>query len=233
MVKLNRSALKAWLSIVAVICSQLIALAGIVFLTWVFPALASYWQTPSGTFSVFVIGACVALAFVILITRPKSVSEFLVRFKIQLSWSAISYSVIALGGFFGCVGVLVARLKLTHFAEKYTLTKPFINEHGIEKYLLPVLMLTGPIYEEILLRGYVYQRFRKDHGVRLSVIAVVILAIILHSEVIRASVWAFLLIFAVQAVLCLILEKTNNLSNCILFHCAYNGILIIAPKLGF
>ena len=229
----NRSALKAWLSIVAVIFSQLVALAGIVFSTWVFPTLASYWQTPGGTFSVYVIGACVALVFVILITRPKSVSEFLVRFKLQFSWSAISYSVIALGSIFGCVGVLVARLKLTLFAEKYTLTKPFIHEHGLAEYLLPILLLTGPIYEEILLRGYVYQTFRKEHGVCLSVVAVVALALILHSEVIRASIWAFLLIFAVQSVLCLVLEKTNNLWNCILFHCAYNGILIIAPKLGF
>ena len=229
----NKSVLRAWLSIVAVICSQLVAVAGILFLTWVFPTLASYWHTPSGTFFVYVIGACVALMFVILITRPKSVSEFLVRFKLQFSWSAISYSVIALGGILGCVGVLAAQLKLAHFAEKYTLTKPFIHERGLAGYLLPILMLTAPIYEEILLRGYVYQIFRKAYGVCLSVVAVVVLAIILHSEVIRASIWAFLLIFAVQSVLCLVLEKTNNLWNCILFHCVYNGTLIIAPKLGF
>jgi membrane protease YdiL (CAAX protease family) len=225
--------LKAWLSIVWVIGSQLVALAGIVFITWVFPTLAAYWQTPAGTFSVFVIGACVALVFVILITRPKSVSEFLVRFKFQLSWTAISYSVIALGSIFGCVGILVARLDLTHFAEKYALTKPFIHEHGLAQYLLPLLMLTGPIYEEIVLRGYVYQTFRKEHGVCLSVVAVVVVALVLHSPVIRVSIWAFLLIVAVQSVSCLVLEKTNNLWNCILFHCVYNGMLIIGPKLGF
>ena len=171
--------------------------------------------------------------FVILITRPKSVSEFVARFKLQFSWSAISYSVIALAGIFGCVGVLAARLGLARSAGKHALFTPFMREHGLAQYLLAILMLIVPIYEEIVLRGYVYQTFRKEHSVSKSVVAVVLLALILHYGVVSASTLAFLSIVAVQSVLCLVLEKTNNLWNCILFHGVYNGILITADKLGF
>jgi membrane protease YdiL (CAAX protease family) len=229
----EKSRLTPWLSIVAVLGSQLLAVIAIGSLMRVLPALAYYPQTPIGTFLISATGGIAAFLTVVLITRPTSVFDFLTRFKLQLSEDNIRYSFVVFGSILGCIGVFVARLELTNFAKEYVLTKPFIHANPWGKSLRAILLLAAPVVEEIVVRGFVYQSFRQCYSICSSVIAVLLLEIILHWSQMRSAIPVFILLATLQIILCLILEKTRNLWNCILFHCAYNGILVIASVLGF
>jgi len=121
---------------------------------------------------------------------------------------------------------------MPYFAEKYPLTKPFIHQPGPEKYLLVILLLVGPVFEEIIMRGFLYRAFRESYGIILSVSTMVLVTTLTHWGVMTASLWMFLLLAVLQAILCLILEKTRNLWNCIACHFVYNATVTSAWLMG-
>lgn len=86
-----------------------------------------------------------------------------------------------------------------------------------------ILFVVGAIIEEIIMRGFLYRAFRAAYGAILSVLAIVLVATLAHPGVMTASPRIFLLLGVLQVTLCVILEKTDNLWNCIACHVLYNA----------
>lgn len=75
------------------------------------------------------------------------------------------------------------------------------------------------------MRGFLYRAFRESYGIAFTVAIIVMTATVTHWRVMRASPWLFLLLAVLQSILCLILEKTNKLWNCIACHVTYNATI--------
>ena len=90
-----------------------------------------------------------------------------------------------------------------------------------------ILLLVAPVFEEIIMRGFLYRVFRESYGITLSVGIIALLGTIAHPGLVTASVWMFLLVAFMQVIICLILEKTRNLWNCIAFHIGYNATVAL------
>ncbi len=224
--------LKPWLYVAALFGSQLFALLVLV-VCWKFSIAFRGWvDTPPGTFSVTVLGGLAAFLVVILLSRVRSLVGLLSLFEFQSLRRRLNYFVLVAGFVLGITGIFLTRVKMPHFAETYPLTKPFIHQLGPEKYLLTIILLVGPIFEEIIMRGFLYRAFRKSYGISASVFAMVLVATLTHFGIMTASPWTFLLLATLQVVLCIILESTNNLWNCIACHIVYNATLLSAPLIG-
>ncbi|MBA2682563.1 MAG: CPBP family intramembrane metalloprotease [Ktedonobacteraceae bacterium] len=224
--KLSIKTLGPWLSLAALFGSQLVALVILVALWIFFPRARSSVGTPFGTFSVSVLGGFAALSAVLLF--PDSRRDLFLLFKLQSIRRGFSYFAPSAGFVLGVVGVSLTRVRVEHFAEDYPLMKPFIHLAGPQKYLLAILLLVGPIFEEVIMRGFLYRAFRRSYGITLSVSTIVLTAMLTHLGAVTTSPWLFLLIGALQTILCLILEKTCNLWNCIACHFVYNAVVASA-----
>jgi len=220
--------LKPWLYVATLFASQLVALA-VVVVCWELFIKFRYWVgTPFGTFSVTVLSGLAAFSVVIFFSHPKSLPGLLRPFEFESLREGVSYFVLVAGFVLGLIGVFITRINPANFADKYPLAKPFIHQPGPEKYLLVVLFLVGPVLEEIIMRGFLYRTFRQCYGITLSISIMVLVATLTHWGVMTASPWMFLLIAALQIILCLVLEKTRNLWNCIACHFAYNAAVTSA-----
>ena len=229
---LRRKILKPWICIAALFCSQLVALVVVVALWQFFPRFR-YWEgTPLGTFFITAGGGLAAFLVVLLYAHPQSLPDVLALFEFQSIRQGISYFAVFAGVVLGLTGVFLARIELADFAEKYPLTKPFIHQPGPEKHLLTILLLVGPVFEEIIMRGFLYRALRESYGIALSISIMVLVATLTHWGVMMASPWVFLLLAVLEVILCLILEKTRNLWNCIVCHCVYNATLTSAWLMG-
>ncbi|HJW38640.1 MAG TPA: CPBP family intramembrane glutamic endopeptidase [Candidatus Udaeobacter sp.] len=221
--------MKPWLYIAALFGSQLVALVVLVAFWQFFPRFRYWVGTPFGAFFVTAGEGLAALLVVLLFAHPQSLLDVLDLFEFQSIRQGISYFAVVAGLVLGLTGVFLARIELSpDFAEKYPLTKPFIHQPGPEKHLFTILVLVGPVFEEIIMRGFLYRAFRESYGIPLSISIVVFAATLTHPGVMTASVWLFVLLAVVQVTLCLILEKTRNLWNCIVCHCVYNATLTSA-----
>lgn len=210
--------------------SQLVALV-ILATLWSFSPRFGYWiGTPFGTFSVTVFGGLAAFLVVMLFSA--SLLDIFSLFEFQSIRQGLGYFAPVAGFVLGLTGVFLTRISMTHFADNYPLMRPFIHLPGPQKYLLVILLLIGPIFEEIIMRGFLYRAFRKSYGITLSVSTIVLAAMLTHPGVMTASPWLFLLLGALQAILCLILEKTHNLWNCIACHFVYNATVTSAWLMG-
>lgn len=76
------------------------------------------------------------------------------------------------------------------------------------------------------MRGFLYRAFRDRYGIAFSMLTVAMAATISHVGVATASLTIFFLLTVLQVILCLLLETTRNLWNCILCHVLYNATLI-------
>lgn len=228
--RLSGKTLRPWLYLAAVFGSQLVALV-VVATFWAFFPRFGYWVgTPFGTFSVTVFGGLAAFLVVILFSASRL--DLFSLFELQSLRQGLRYFAPGTGFVLGLAGVFLTRIGVAHFADNYPLMRPFIHFPGSQKYLLVILLLIGPIFEEIIMRGFLYREFRKSYGITLSVSTIVLAAMLTHPGVMAASPWLFLFLGALQAILCLILEKTRNLWNCIACHFVYNATVVSAWLMG-
>jgi membrane protease YdiL (CAAX protease family) len=222
---------RPWICLGALLGSQLVVFV-VVAITLVLSRSFRYWiGTSLGHFSIFTLGLLAALLVALMFSRPKSVSNFLDIFELKSIRGSISCSAIIVGLILGCIGVFAAQTLPAGLSEKAWVTRAFIYQVGLAKYLPIIALLADPFCEEIFIRGFLYRAFRKSYGVYLSIFMIVLVAMLTH-PVMRASVWVFLVLSTLQVILCLILEKTRNLSNCIICHFAYNATLVCASLMG-
>jgi membrane protease YdiL (CAAX protease family) len=224
--KISYPTLRPWLYLAFLFGSQLIALI-LLGAVWAFVPGFRYWvETPLGTFSVTVFGMLAAFSVVALLSGSRH--QLFRLFEFHSIGQGFSYLSIGAGLALGLTGVLLTRLGVAHFAENYPMMRPFVRFVGPQTYLFGALLLLGPIFEEIIMRGFLYRAFRRAYGVPLSTSALVVVAMLMHPGVFAASLWLFILLAVLQILLCSILEKTRNLWNCIACHCAYNAVATCA-----
>jgi membrane protease YdiL (CAAX protease family) len=217
-----------WLCVGALFCSQAIALVPLVIFFNLFPQFVWWMATPFGQFFLAGTGGLVALGVVVLFVRPKSVSDFLNFFGLRSIPEDISYFGIVAGLVLGLMDIFFSRIEGVDFAQHDPLTRAFAYQAGPEKHLLIILSLLGPIFEEIIMRGFLYRAFRQNYGTLLSTLIIVAIAMLTHLGVVRASLVAFFFLSVLNVILCVLLERTNKLWNCIFCHVAYNAVFVAA-----
>jgi membrane protease YdiL (CAAX protease family) len=227
--RLTRRTLRPWLCLAALLGSQIALLFVLIVLWQLFPRFKYWVNNPIGTFTITVAAGLGAFLVVIAFAQPKSLRGFLSLFEFASIRQSISYYAFFAGVVLGLAGVFLTRIGEP--AERY-LTKPFIYQPGPEKHLLTILLLVGPLFEEVTMRGFLYRAFRERYGVSFSIFTIVVVAAITHLDVTTKSLSISLLLTVLQVSLCLFLEMTRNLWNCIICHVLYNATLIGAWLIG-
>jgi membrane protease YdiL (CAAX protease family) len=103
--------------------------------------------------------------------------------------------------------------------------KLFRKPHGPKTIYYHLFLLCAPVFEEIVMRGYLYPAFRRGYGIVLSIVIIVLLTGITHSHPMLTSWPGAVLLGGIAIALCLLREWTGSLWNCILPHMAYNATL--------
>jgi membrane protease YdiL (CAAX protease family) len=167
-------------------------------------------------------GGLAAFLVVVFYSYRKGRLSFVSIFEIQALQDGISYLTLVAGFVLGLTGIFLTRVDRAALAGRYLITQPYVHQ-GPARYLVVILLLVGPVFEEITMRGFLYRVFRESYGLTLSISAIVFATTLTHWSVMTASLWMFALLAVLQILLCLILEKTRNLWNCIAFHFIYNA----------
>ena len=224
-----------WLDALYIFGSQLIVALGIVGLSWIVPSGGHWLGTPEFTFLVMCLGGISSLLVVGVRLRCYSFSAGIHR----LGWIACSprdamFSALS-GIVFGVIAIVIANRDLHGVAEQSPLVGPFLGLSQIKLLLFATLLLVGPIVEEIVMRGFLYKRFRESFPLTISLGCTISIALIAHSQTVTASFSFFLLFTAFQAALCLFVERTRSLWCPILCHLCYNLMVVIVgvSKGGF
>lgn len=102
--------------------------------------------------------------------------------------------------------------------------RDFFSEGGVAKLFFIVYgVLIAPFSEEVVRRGFLYQAFRGSYKPLLSTALVLAVHAFFHWGLISRSVYTSICLVLVEALLCVIREKTKNVWNCVLCHGAYNA----------
>ena len=117
--------------------------------------------------------------------------------------------------------ILVYNLNdIFNFTDRYNKTLPFI-------VLIICTGILGPIIEEILFRGIVYNKLKEFNSNMRSIILCSIIFAIFHFDIINA-IYAF----GVSFILIYLYEKYNTLIAPILMHIFLNTTVIVTMELG-
>ncbi len=160
-----------------------------------------------------------------LFLRPPSVGEYFRQLGLRFPPRDVSLPLIILGLALGFAANYLGSRFSAEAAANSTFLKSFAKGSYEGAYLYAVTLVAGPFLEEMVMRGFLYQTFRKGYGVPVSVAALVFIGTLTHWKVATASVWFFLILAFLQVALCLTFEKTKNLWNCIALHVAYNAVI--------
>ena len=106
-----------------------------------------------------------------------------------------------------------------------TVVQIFFEEENVPLIIAFSLFiaLAGPFFEEILFRGFIYQAFRKKWPEGWTAVG----ATSLVFAVMHAHWVAFVPIFFLSVMLCLLYERTRSLVACTTFHMVHNLIALV------
>lgn len=90
-----------------------------------------------------------------------------------------------------------------------------------------IMVLLAPIPEELICRGYFYEGFKNNLGIKWAAIIVTVIFVLLHGPQLSFSpiMLGFISIMAIAVIIIRI--KTDSLTKCIIVHQIYNTTLII------
>jgi uncharacterized protein len=84
-----------------------------------------------------------------------------------------------------------------------------------------LIAILGPFFEEVFFRGFIYQAVKRQWGVLRGMVVVSVIFALMHAH------WvAFLPIFGLSMMLCLIFETTGSLTPGILMHMTHNMVAL-------
>lgn len=122
--------------------------------------------------------------------------------------------------YFTLLLILLGFIKLVGYEPPVQTVVQVIYEERDARFLTAIslfIAILGPFFEEIFFRGFIYQTFRRKWGIRNGILAVSFLFALLHAH------WvAFLPIFALSIMLCLVFEKTGSLIPGTVLHMFHN-----------
>jgi membrane protease YdiL (CAAX protease family) len=220
-------AAKCWSVRNAIFCmvwvflSELIVF-GTVWGIWVLYPKIGYWvRTPFGTMLYQFTRHVFILVFVMFLTQTRTARSFLREFELAI----FPKSGVILFGLLGGVTAMASMILLTRYCgqppQAETLLTHFRGATVTQAICVTMLLAYTAFIEEVALRGYIYKSFRNSWGILPSVIAVVLLSVFAHWNVVTKSPVIFAKVAIISALLCIFREK-KNLWNCIAFHVAWN-----------
>ena len=103
------------------------------------------------------------------------------------------------------------------------------NEKGVGAlvFLAVLVVLIGPIVEEVFFRGFAYSALKKRCGVRKAMVLTAVIFAALH-----ANLFGFLPIMLLGFLLAFVYEKTGSLISSITIHALHNGLMLGLSFLG-
>jgi membrane protease YdiL (CAAX protease family) len=103
-------------------------------------------------------------------------------------------------------------------------TRSFFYHSGkaLEIYIF-FAILVAPFYEEVVLRGFLYQAFRGGYGRLNSTLLVICVTSYFHWSAISNSLYTPMCLISLWILVCILREWTTSVWNCVLCHAAYNA----------
>jgi len=188
------------------------------------PSVTNWFKTPQGYFTTSMLGLLMGVTIIIGLQLPKIPQAFFELFSLQLSLKEIRPIWLL-------AGIAVGELSYLHprawHAGSVLLANAVLRgraEGGLA-YIIGAAVL-GPIPEELILRGYLYQGFRFSYGRTIGTLIIIVLSIVLHLGAFHWTFYGSFVYGGLAALLCWIFESRKNLLDCILFHIAYNATLV-------
>jgi membrane protease YdiL (CAAX protease family) len=194
----------------------------LIVLGLILPQFRHWAGSQNETLNIAIFAGLAAFSVVLVPSASRRyVSEL---FQIQSIRSRFTPLVLFGGAALGLVGVYLAQSSAGYSGAGYPLLRRFSTPTVEAKYC--AVILVGAVFEEVILRGFLYRAFRDRYAVVVSVSIVVLFAMLGHTMTLAVSYTVFVVGIVFQITLCLILEKTNNLWNCIAFHFIYNAVVV-------
>lgn len=94
--------------------------------------------------------------------------------------------------------------------------------NALEVYIFFVI-LVAPLFEEIVLRGFLYRAFRGGYGQLNSTLIVLCITMGFHWSAISNSLYTPMCFILLSILVCMLREWTTSVWNCVLCHAAYNA----------
>lgn len=85
----------------------------------------------------------------------------------------------------------------------------------------------SPVWEEIVVRGFLYKAFRGTHSVKVSMCLMAIIMVLAHPSQAFSSLTGAGAVTVVSVTLCWLRERSPSLWDCIALHSVYNGLYVI------
>ena len=185
------------------------------------PDVTDWVGGPQGYFILGILGSLMGVTIITVMHRPKIPDGFLGLLSLRPSLKEIQ------PGWF-LVGIAVAGLVHLHpktwDAGGAILLRAIraARTNGGLAYVVGAVVL-GPIGEELILRGYLYQGFRASYGKTIGTIIIMVLSVLLHASGVHYGSFVHVVL---ALLLCWIFETRKNLLDCMVFHIAYNATVV-------
>lgn len=177
-----------------------------------------HWS--GGVLLLNLISECLALFVVLLFARPKSIKSAAELFAFKVPKLTAATLMIVLGAALAIVAVYLVN---NGGGNPQTALVHNLSGSGPSGIVwLRFIIIITPIVEEIAVRGYIYTAFRGSYSITVSVTMILLIAGAAHFTAITSSWVAAGALLALNLLLCIIRERTDNLWNCVLCHGAYN-----------
>lgn len=118
---------------------------------------------------------------------------------------------------------IIVAVLFNYYPPEQTLIKLFLQEKNIWFLIYSVMMVViiGPIFEEVFFRGFSYNAIKRKWGARRATALTAVVFAALHANPI-----GFFPILALGLLLAYMYEKTGSLVSPIIIHILHNGLMI-------
>jgi membrane protease YdiL (CAAX protease family) len=185
---------------------------------------AAWLGSPLATIALRIFRAAWWVLVVFMLTRPRSVQEFLNRSGLVVPPSLFGWFVAWLAvaiGWLNLYGVAKGWIPQNQISSSY-----YANGGVVWWSFAGCVVLLAPFYEETVMRGFLYQALRGSYGLLPSVLFVFCVNTYFHWGLLVRP-FSFACVSVIAILLCMIRERSASLWNCILFHAAYNATVTL------
>jgi membrane protease YdiL (CAAX protease family) len=188
------------------------------------PGVREWIYKPQGFFFLSLLGLLLGVGIIVVMQRPRSALEMRELFSVAHPLKQVRFHWFLLGI---AIAMLTTVFPRTWGGSRILgdISRRAHSQGGLA--YIAAAMILGPIPEEAIFRGFVYRSFSASYGRLGGTIITALLNAVFHRDSIRGSVFAACFFTGMGALLCYIFDSRRNLSDCILFHIAYNGALVV------
>jgi membrane protease YdiL (CAAX protease family) len=156
-------------------------------------------------------------------SRARSVSSFITRTGLAQKPTAVGWC---------AAWVIVALALLVDYGARRGWSHagaqplPALSSGAIQSWFSAAeVIFIVPLYEEIVTRGFLFQAFRRNYGVLVSIGIILAFSATFHWGVLWASPFNAATMTFGWTVLCLVKERTGSTWDCVFCHVVYNSIV--------